>query len=162
MRHNLLALLGALGDFTPHFLPPHEAQVPQALAFLDGATDIVHRLPEWDSYQNSVLKVDAYEEISRAWTMVLNEAAKRAGGIQLQYDGWDKKILKHNEQARGKMQDVVNTLNSILGWAGGQVQAQNQNQNQNQSSRGDDINSIRQELLSGTYGSNLGVRVGPW
>ena len=130
--------------------------MPTALDFLDGATDVVHRLPDWDSYQNAMLKADAYEEICRAWTIVLKEAAKRAGGIHLQYDGWDKKVLRHNEQARGKMQEVVDTLNSILGWAGGSVQAQNQ------TARGDGTHSIRQELLSGTYGSNLGVRVGPW
>ena len=157
VRQPLMALLDALSDFTPHFLPPHETQAASCLGFLDGATDMVHRLPSWDSFQNNMSKQNAYDEISRAWILVLREAAKRAGGIQLQYDGWDKKLAKHNQQAEGRLQAVVNELDSILGWAAGQSSAPQQQQ-----SRNDDLSNIRQELFAGTYGSNLSVRVGPW
>lgn len=156
VRQPLMALLNALNDFTQNFLPPNESQVPLSLSFLDSATDIIHRLPNWDSFQNTLHKQGAYEEMARAWVVVLQEAEKRAGGIQLQYDGWDKKLAKHNQLSNGKLQPAVNKLNSVLGWAGGpsapqppQTQAQ---------ARSD----IRQELFSGSYGSNLGVRVGPW
>ena len=160
VRQPLLALLTALNDFTPHFLPPNESQVAQSLNFLDSATDIIHNLPDWDSFQNTLHKTAAYEEISRAWVVVLQEAEKRAGGIQLQYDGWDKKILKHNQQAEGKLQSTVNKLNAILGWAGGHASSQQQQSSQ---SRGEEIGNIRQELFSGSYGSNIpSVRVGPW
>ena len=153
VRHALLNLLEALADFTPHFLPPNETQATQSLNFLDGATDIIHRLPDWNSYQNNLHKENAYEEISWAWTLAIREAAKRAGGMQLQYGGWDQKIMKHNQQAHGKLQDAVHELNTRIGWMGGQQQS---------NYRGDDISSVRQELLSGTYGANYPVRVGPW
>ena len=156
VRQALINLLDALADFTPHFLPPHESQTTQSLAFLDGATDIIHRLPEWSSFQNNLHKQTAYEEIARAWTLAIREAAKRAGGIQLQYNGWDQKISKHNQQARGKLQEAVEEVSANLGWMGGQPPGQQQIY------RGDDINSVRQELLSGTYGSNLPVQVGRW
>ena len=155
VRQPLMALLEALNDFTPHFLPPNETQVGLSLAFMDGATDIVHRLPNWENFQNTLLKQGAYEEISRAWTLVLREAAKRAAGIQLQYDGWDKKLAKHNELAGGKLAPVIEELNNILGWQGSSF-------TQNQAPPRDDISNIRQELLSGTYGVNTSVRVGPW
>jgi len=152
----LLALLEALQEFTPQYLPGHEPQVTESLNFLDGATEIIHRLPNWESFQNSLHKQNAYEEIARAWTMVLKEAAKRAGGIQLQYGGWDEKLAKHNQQSNGKLQEAIDELGNILGWMGGQQYSTHNN------SRNSDINSVRQELLSGTYGSNLPVRVGPW
>lgn len=156
VKQALMNLLEALADFTPHFLPPNETQTTVSLAFLDSATDIVHRLPEWSSFQNNLHKQNAYEEVSRAWTLVIREAAKRAGGIQLQYGGWDQKISKHNQQAHGKLQEAMNELSANLGWMGGQSTGQQYN------TRGDDITSVRHELLSGTYGSNLPVQVGPW
>ena len=156
VRQPLIALLDALADFTPHFLPPHETQAHQSLTFLDGATDIIHRLPNWTSFQNSLHKQNAYEEISGAWVLAIQEAAKRAGGMQLQYGGWDQKLAKHNQQANGKLQDAVAQLGANIGWMGGHAQVHQQR------SPGDDLSSVRQELLSGTYGSNLPVHVGPW
>ena len=156
VRQQLMALLDALADFTPHFLPPNETQASQSLNFLDGATDIIHRLPNWNSFQNNLHKQNAYEEISGAWALAIREAAKRAGGMQLQVGGWDQKLVKHNQQAGGKLQGAMNELRANIGWMGGHPQFQHHG------NRGDDISSVRQELLSGTYGSNLPVRVGPW
>jgi protein Cut8 len=158
VRQALMNLLDALADFTPHFLPPHETQASQSLAFLDGATDMIHRLPDWGTFQNNMHKQNAYEEISQAWTLAIREAAKRAGGIQLQYGGWDQKIIKHNQQARGKLQGTVDELNVNIGWMGGQPPSQQRNARV----VNDDVASVRQELLSGTYGANFPVRVGPW
>lgn len=158
VRPALMNLIDALADFTPHFLPPNESQASQALAFLDGATNIIHRLPDWSTFQNTLHKQNAYEEIARAWALAIREAAKRAGGMQLQYGGWDQKILKHNQEANGKLQEAVDELNASIGWMGGQSSAQQCNPR----GGGDDLSSVRQELLSGTYGSNLPVQVGPW
>lgn len=155
VKQALMNLLDALADFTPHFLPPNESQTTQSLAFLDDATNIIHNLPEWSTFQNNLHKQNAYEEVSRAWTLVIREAAKKAGGIQLQYGGWDQKISKHNQQAHGKLQEVMDELSANIGWIAGQSPGQQHN-------RGVDISSVRQELLSGNYGSNLPVQVGPW
>ena len=156
VRQPLTDLLDALADFTPHFLPPNETQASQSLNFLDGATNVIHRLPNWSSFQNTLHKQNAYEEISRAWVLAIQEAAKRAGGMQLQYGGWDQKLAKHNQQANGRLQGAVNELSANIGWMGGQQQSQQH------INRGDDLTTVRQELLSGTYGSNLPVHVGPW
>lgn len=156
VRGSLMNLLEALADFTPHFLPPNETQATLSLSFLDEATDIIHRLPDWNTFQNTLHKQNAYEEIGKAWSMVIQEAAKRAGGVQLQYGGWDQKIAKHNQQADGRLSEAVDSLRENIGWLGGQPQMQQQG------GRRDDLSSVRQELLSGTYGSNLPVQVGPW
>ncbi|KAF2004867.1 tethering factor for nuclear proteasome sts1 [Amniculicola lignicola CBS 123094] len=155
VRQQLVELLDALKDFTPHFLPPNEAQPATSLAFLDGVTDMIHRLPEWDTFQHNRHKHDAYEEMAKAWAAVIREAAKKAGGIQLQYGRWDQKIAKHNEDSGGRMQEAVNELRTSLGWLG--------NDTPNPATGGQaDTMSIRQQLLNGTYGMSSPVPVGPW
>ena len=159
VRHAFMNLLDALTDFTPHFLPPNETQAIQSLSFLDGATDVIHRLPEWNSFQNRLHKQNAYEDMSRAWILAIREASKKAGGIQLQYGGWDQKLTKHNQQANGQLQEAVDEMKNAIGWMAGGQQVSPQQQ---AGIGGGDLTTVRQELLAGTYGSNLPVRVGPW
>lgn len=110
----LVDILDALSDYTPHFLPPNDTQPTNSLAFLDGATEIIHRLPSWSTAMHNHHKQTAYEEISKAWVLVIKEAAKRGAGVQLQYGGWDTKVAKHNEQSEGKMQAVVQEMRNSL------------------------------------------------
>ena len=152
VRQHLLSLLDALQDFVPHFLPPHETQATQSLQFLDGATEIIHALPDWHSFQNQIHKQNAYDEIAAGWAMAVREAAKRAGGMQLVYGGWDQKIKEHNGRARGRLQEAVDELANTEVAAGGLGQGAGRVE----------MSSIRQEMMSGTYGSNMPVRVGPW
>lgn len=154
VRQALVELLDALKDYTPHFLPPNETQTATSLGYLDGATDVIHRLPNWDSYQHNRHKQEAYEEIAKAWALVIRETAKRAGGMQLLYGGWDQKLAKHNEISGGKMQEAVDELRANLGWMGGEAGVPGSG------AAPDNTASIRQQLLNGTYGSP--VRVGPW
>ena len=141
-------LLEALSDFTPNFLPPNEPHTPVSLSYLDGATEIIHALPRWDTPHNNIERDLAYDEICKAWVLVLKEAAKRAGGFRLEVDGWDQKLAKHDQNSGGKLQAAVDQLGSILGWihpAGGAGAP------------------IREQLLSGTYGLGTGpVKVGRW
>ena len=156
VRGHVGALLDALADFTPHFLPPHESSPQTSLTFLDGATHVVHGLPNWASYANNVPKHNAYDEIARAWVAVVQEAAKRAAGISLRYDGWDKKLAKHNEAAGGRLQAALDEMQRVLGWTASGPAAPAG------AAHKDERESVRDQLLSGTYGSNVPVRVGPW
>lgn len=156
VRVQLSQLIEAITDFVPHYLPPNESQITISLEFLDGVTNIVHQLPNWESVSHRHHKDNAYDEISQAWALVISEASKRGGGIQLHNGEWDQKLQKHNEQSGGRMQTAVNALGSNLGWigAGG-------SNNISTSTPSNDPNSIRNQLFSGTYGMNP-VRVGPW
>lgn len=154
VRHQLMEMLESLKDFTPHFLPPNESQPATSLAFLDGATDFIHRLPDWDNFQHNRHKQEAYEEMAKAWAAVIQEASKKAGGIQLQYGGWDQKIAKHNEISGGRMQEAVNVLRGSLGWMG------NEMQHTATGVAGGNV-SVRDQLLSGTYGMNS-AGIGAW
>lgn len=90
--------------------------------------------------------------------LVIREAAKRGGGIQLQYGGWDQKLAKHNETSGGKLQDAVNELRNSLGWMGSSALPGAGAP----SASGGDQTSIREQLLSGTYGMGMPLKVGPW
>ncbi|KAJ6443252.1 DNA repair and recombination protein rhm52 [Purpureocillium lavendulum] len=149
IRDALVALLEALSAFTPQFLPPTEIQVAKSLLFLDGATKLVHELPNWEAQAYRHHKDNAYEELSRAWALVINEAGKRGGGITLNSGGWDQRLARHNEESGGRLATAVSAMGDNVGWM-----ATNQTANTS-----GEQNSILNQLMSGTYGSP--VRVGP-
>lgn len=145
----LVDFLDALKDYTPNFLPPNESQTNISLNFLDSVTHMIHRLPEWDTPRNNRHKHEAYEEIAKAWANVIREAAKRGGGIQLQIGQWDEKMMKHHQTSGNRLGDAILALNSSLNWMP-----------QGAGPSPNDPNSIRQQLLNGTYGVRVGG--GPW
>lgn len=145
VKHHLVNLIDALTDFTPHYLPPYESQTAVSLSYLHCATKVVHDLPDWDSKSNEYFKDNAYDEISRAWALVINEASKRGGGFLLHAGGWDQVLSKHNEQSRGRLQMAMSAMASNLDWIGGMNSG--------------DSSFIRNQLLNGTYG-NPSVSIG--
>ena len=161
VRQALVNEIDAIKDYLPRFLPPNETQVSTSLSFLDSATEVVHRLPNWDTYQHNRHKQDAYEELGKAWAIVVSEAAKRGAGIQLMHGGWDQKLEKHNQLSGGKMEEAMHELRSIVGWmaSGGEHQGAGPSQGSGLSRA-----EVRQQLLDGTYGAGPGsqISVGPW
>ncbi|KAI0018718.1 hypothetical protein F4780DRAFT_771586 [Xylariomycetidae sp. FL0641] len=151
VKQPLQALIDALTDFTPQFLPPNETQVTLSLQYLDGATKIIHSLPEWASHSNRHHKENAYDEISKAWALVINEASKRGAGFILHSEGWDQTLAKHNQHCGGRLQAAVQAMASNVGWVGGGPASP--------SSGSSNQGSILDQLMSGNYGSP--VRVGP-
>lgn len=147
VKEALVALLGALSDFTPQFLPPNETQASRSLQYLNGATNFIHELPDWEPQAYRHHKENAYEDISRAWALVINEAAKRGGGFNLHSDGWDAALNRHNTRSGGRLGTAVAAMSDNIGWMGSNSNATEQN-------------SILNQLMSGTYGSP--VRVGPF
>ncbi|KAL7918829.1 Cut8 six-helix bundle domain-containing protein [Trichoderma austrokoningii] len=149
VKSHIVALIDALSDFTPQFLPPIETQPTKSLEFLDGATRFIHNLPDWQPQTYRHHKDNAYEDMSKAWALVINEAAKRGGGFNLHSDGWDQKLARHNEQSGGRLATAIAAMSNSVGWMGS-------NENGDSSDQG----SILNQLVSGAYGSP--VRVGPW
>ncbi|KEY70314.1 hypothetical protein S7711_07010 [Stachybotrys chartarum IBT 7711] len=149
IKESLVALLDALADFTPQFLPPAETQPTKSFQFLDAATNLIHDLPDWEPQAYRYHKENAYEDISKAWALVVNEAAKRGGGFNLHTGGWDQKLSQHNQRSGGRLASAMASMANSVGWMGA-----------NQSSNPADQNSILSQLMSGNYGAP--VRVGPW
>ncbi|OTA53993.1 nuclear envelope [Hypoxylon sp. EC38] len=152
VRQPLLALIDALVDFTPQYLPPVETSANVSLQYLDGATKIIHSLPGWESHSHRHHKENTYDEISKAWALVINEASKRGGGFILHSGGWDQTLAKHNQQSGGRLGAAISAMAANVGWVGGpNGGAQNSSTGQS---------SILDQLMAGNYGSP--VRVGPW
>ena len=149
IKDSLVALIDALSDFTPQFLPPNETQPTKSLQFLDGATKLIYELPDWEAQTYRHHKDGAYEEISRAWALVINEAGKRAGGFNLHSDGWDQTLSRHHEQSGGRLGSAMTAMANSVGWMGPSAAANPADQS-----------SILNQLMSGAYGAP--VRVGPW
>ena len=162
VRQHLLDLIDALKDFTPHFLPPQETQAAQSLAYLDAATEIIHRLPDWDTYQHRRHKSDAYDEIGKAWALVIREAVKRAGGIQLQMGGWDGKVVEHDGKSGGRLGEAVQELRAAIGSDGGAGGGAGGMQAGGAGGVSDERLRIREQLFGGTFGAGLGVGQGRW
>ncbi|KAI1172744.1 hypothetical protein F4777DRAFT_590315 [Nemania sp. FL0916] len=152
VKQHLLALVDALGDFTSQFLPPNEAQAAVSLQFLDGATKLVHHLPEWESHGYRHHKETAYDEISKAWALVITEASKKGAGFVLHSDGWDQTLAKHNEQSGGRLHAAMSAMSINVGWVGGSSNNVTQAPSSNAS-------SLVDQLMAGNYVSS--VRVGP-
>ncbi|CAI4215370.1 unnamed protein product [Parascedosporium putredinis] len=135
--------------------PPSVVKQPLAsasLQYLDGATKVIHALPDWDSQSHRHHKDNAYEEIAKAWALVISEAAKRGGGFVLHSGGWDQRLARHNELSGNRLEAAINAMASSVGWIG--------NASPMAQSSSNDPASIRNQLMSGTYGSP--VKVGPW
>lgn len=146
IRQPLVALVEAIAEFTPQYLPPVETQNTVSFQFLDGVTKIIHQLPDWDSTQYRLHKENAYEDIARAWALVITEAAKRGGGFMLHSTGWHQVLEKHNQQSGGRLEVAMHALATHVGWVGS-------NNASSSGSGGSGQNSLLQQLMSGTYGA---------
>lgn len=149
IKEPMMALIDALSDFTPQFLPPIEFQSTKSLQYLDGATKLIHDLPDWEAHAYRHHKENAYEDISRAWALVINEAGKRGGGINLHSGGWDQTLSRHHEQSGGRLGTAMSAMGSSVSWMVS-----------TQAPAPSDSSSILAQITAGTYGSP--VRVGPW
>ena len=118
VRPAIEEFLSALSDYTCHFLPPNEAQPSNTLAYLDGATSLLHRLPDWDNIINNHNKHMVYEELTSAWILTIREACKKANGMTLAYGGWKQKLEKHNELSGNRLEGALAVLAEELSWLG--------------------------------------------
>ncbi|KAI1737512.1 hypothetical protein F4680DRAFT_460336 [Xylaria scruposa] len=148
VKQPLVALLDAIADFMPQYLPPNEPQAAVSLNFLDGATKLIHHLPDWESHGYRYHKENAYDEISKAWALVITEASKKGAGFVLHSDGWDRTLAKHDQQSGGRLQTAMSAMASNVGWVGGSP---------NGGGASSSSASILDQLMAGNYNSSVPV-----
>lgn len=107
-------LLNALMDYVPHFLPPNEEHALETLAFLDGATTIISRLPDWNNPNHSLTKREAFEEINGAWILGIREASKKGAGVAAA--PYLDQLRHRNDESGGQLASAVNFAMRELSW----------------------------------------------
>lgn len=125
VRPAIEEFFSALVDYTSHFLPPNEQQPSNTLAFLDDATNLLHKLPVWSNPLHNHQKNVAYDEISNAWCLAIKEASKRVGVLGLAHGGWENVIQQHNQASGNRLSEAVECINQELSWLGAQDQGNN-------------------------------------
>ncbi|CCH43535.1 hypothetical protein BN7_3087 [Wickerhamomyces ciferrii] len=114
--------LSALSDYTLHFLPPVETQPSNSLEFLDSATNLLHKLPNFAKLSNNYFKELAYEQLSHTWCICLKEfikgpnSANNAALLLLINNNWEAKLKKHNEDSNNKLESVVEYFREEVSW----------------------------------------------
>lgn len=107
-------LLNSLMDYVPHFLPPNEEHALETFQFLDGATAMISRLPDWNNENHSLAKREAYEELNGAWIQGFKEASKKGAGVGAV--PYVHKLRQWNELSGGSLEAAVIAANEELGW----------------------------------------------
>lgn len=154
VRPGIDDFLATLSDYTAHFLPPNEPQPSNSLAFLDSATMLLHKLPTWTTQANNHARTVAYDRISSAWILALQEASKRANGLGIAYGGWQHKLDQHNEMCGNLLVSAVNFLRQALRWVSDQQQQMNNNNHFYYDGSSSDPNHNGFNNNSGFYGNN--------
>lgn len=107
-------LLNALMDYVPQFLPPVEEHALETLAFVDGATSIISRLPDWNNPNHALTKREAFEEINGAWIQGFKEASKRGAGLGAA--SFLDRLRRWNESSGGMLDSATQSAAEELGW----------------------------------------------
>lgn len=119
---HLRSFFEALADYTAAFLPAHSAENTvsgQALIFLDGATELIHSLPEWTSPVNNVLRNRAYHEIAQAWAIVLRGRQGSMSFVLGEAAAWETRLTTHNRRADGRLGEALDAFTSVCEPLGG-------------------------------------------
>ncbi len=100
----------ALSDFTLNFLPPNESNPNITLAFLDGAVDALHKLPNWDEPALNCHKSLAYEELSNTMCLIIPDLVIKSGPMILITGDWENKLQRHDELSGNKFENVLQLI----------------------------------------------------
>lgn len=125
--------LSALSDYTLNFLPPVESLPANSLEFLDDATNLLHKLPDFEKSSNNYFKNLAYEQLSHTWCICLKEFIKSSNSttgchaslLLLINNNWDSKLKKHNELSNNKLTSVVEFFRDEMSWLNDEFESEN-------------------------------------
>jgi len=95
----------ALAEYTHFFLENGHTDMTKMFEFLDGATNLVHSAPVWDSADNNALLARAYGELGEAWTSLLSKAQEALSYIFIGGSAWEARFQDHCRRSKGRMAD---------------------------------------------------------
>ncbi|KAF9343654.1 Tethering factor for nuclear proteasome sts1, partial [Mortierella sp. NVP85] len=72
----LVELVDTVEDYTNHFTSPSEFPT-DSFSYLHMATEVCHRLPEWDNATNNEPKQNLYKSLEQSWIKSIREASNK-------------------------------------------------------------------------------------
>ncbi|KAI8083731.1 Cut8 six-helix bundle-domain-containing protein [Thamnidium elegans] len=121
VREYLNDLIDTLLQYANHFT---SSQVfpSTCFSFLDHATYIAHRLPNWDNDENNSLKKNLYQDLNNFWKLAIQNIASnlRQGEYYINSETvseWAKSLAQHNSITNGYyFNESVHEFTSQLGY----------------------------------------------
>ncbi|KAF9963695.1 Tethering factor for nuclear proteasome sts1 [Modicella reniformis] len=112
-------LVETLMDYTNHFTSPSEFPTT-SFSFLHIATEVCHRLPNWDNVANNEPKKNLYKSLEEYWIKAIRDASNKLdeGRMygQMTVQEWAKNLQEHNITSHGMFSSAIEEFKSKLGW----------------------------------------------
>ncbi|KAG0321014.1 Tethering factor for nuclear proteasome sts1 [Dissophora globulifera] len=112
-------LVETLTDYTSHFTSPPEFPTT-SFSFLHMATEVCHRLPNWDNACNNEPKKNLYKSLEGYWIKAIQDASNKLeeGKIygQMTVQEWAKNLEQHNITSHGLFSSAIEEFKKKLGW----------------------------------------------
>ncbi|KAG0245611.1 Tethering factor for nuclear proteasome sts1 [Mortierella sp. GBA43] len=112
-------LVETVTDYTNHFTSPSEFPT-NSFSYLHMATDVCHRLPNWDSAANNEPKKNLYKSLEDSWIKTIRNASEKVeqGRMfgQMTVEEWAKNLQQHNITSQGMFSSAIEEFKLKLGW----------------------------------------------
>lgn len=90
-------------------------------SFLKLASDLGHRLPEWEHEPHNQIKKEFYEKLAQHWNHAIELAAQKMeeGKLfgQSLVTEWATELQRHNQISHGAFESSIALFKNKLGWA---------------------------------------------
>lgn len=120
VKPKLMELKESVFQYADHFVSS-ESEMPSVIfSFLKLATDLAHRLPDWDHAPNNQFKKEFYAKLIEYWNNTIELAAKKMeeGKLfgQTLVSEWGADLNRHNESADRIFESTIHLFKLKLGW----------------------------------------------
>jgi protein Cut8 len=113
---SLSALLQAIQEYTRHFLPPQSpVSAAEVLAFLDGTTGVLGRVPGFANPIHNLAREAVAGEIVSAWEVGVRWFIETNGAFAFGMGGWLEKIERHADKVEG-LRRVAEVIREQISW----------------------------------------------
>lgn len=112
-------LKDAILDYAAHFASPDEFPTT-TFSFLHLATNVTHRLPNWENSQHNEVKRDLLAKLADYWKKAIENAASKIGEGKIYgqtiVSEWARNLAQHNHDSNGTFQQAIDVFVNKLGW----------------------------------------------
>jgi len=106
-------------DYAAHFASPDEFPTT-TFSFLHLATNVAHRLPNWENSPHNEIKRDLLAKLADYWKRAIENAASKIGEGKIYgqtiVSEWARNLAQHNHDSNGIFQQAIDVFVNKLGW----------------------------------------------